>query len=804
MIYYPWARGSTPLRLITSTLLMGVAFETHSETAPTENSNAPQETPRTAQRLESSGQTRTYLNPCEAAALLLLMFLLPARGWAAAYGTVSGIVRDESDRPVASAKVVLESAAHVVTERQTDSTGRFAFPTVAIGDYVLSISKGDFTTVNQTVTVQAGYFPFANIVLQPSSELAEVRVTARRLAVVASITPITMVSQEDIENTPGATNVNSLAMITDYVPGAYQAHDMLHIRGGHQTNWLINGVEIPNTNIAENLGPILNPQDVETLGIERGGYLADEGDRTYGIFNVIPKSGFSRDNQAEIDATAGNFGQTQDYLSVGSHTGDFAYYASVEGNRSDLGLQTPDSQVIHDQTHGYGLFTNLQYNPSAQDTVSLVAQLRQDVYQIPNCSAPLPDVPGCLGQFGDEQGEADNFAVFSWAHTFTNEAVVTSSLLYHFERAGYDGGSGDYPVVTTYHHSSQYEGLNENLRMTVSHNHLDAGVFGFAQQDQADLDLTFNDDSSPPLREVESPNGRLITAWLQDTFEVTNWFNLSAGVRQSHFQGGFTENVTDPRFGATVQLPRIDWVLSAFWGKYYQAPPLETLSGPLVNYATSNDTAFLPLHGERDTERLFGVTIPLQGWTIEADYFETQSTNFFDHNPLGESDIYLPITDQAALIRGRELTVRSPAFWPYGQVHLAYSNQTADCSGSITGGLVVAGTACGSPPIALDHDQRNTANLGYNGKLPLGFFVGSNLSVNSGLSNGFPPPSHLPSYVVLDLTAGRNLSRDLSVSVTALNVTDKHLLTDDSLTFGGVHWNNPFQIYAEVRYKFHY
>ena len=70
MIYYPWARGSTPLRLITSTLLMGVAFETHSETAPTENSNAPQETPRTAQRLESSGQTRTYLNPCEAAAPL--------------------------------------------------------------------------------------------------------------------------------------------------------------------------------------------------------------------------------------------------------------------------------------------------------------------------------------------------------------------------------------------------------------------------------------------------------------------------------------------------------------------------------------------------------------------------------------------------------------------------------------------------------------------------------------------------------------------------------------------------------------
>jgi hypothetical protein len=732
------------------------------------------------------------------------MVLLPARGWAAAYGSVGGIVRDDGDRPVAGARVALESATHAITERQTDSTGRFDFPNVAIGHYMLTISQRDFASVTQPVTVKAGYFPFAYIVLTPPSELAEVTVTATRLTIVASVTPITMVSQEDIENTPGATNVNSLAMITDYVPGAYQAHDMLHMRGGHQTNWLMGGVEIPNTNIAENLGPEINPQDVQNLGVERGGYLADEGDRTYGILNVIPKSGFSNDNQAELDVTGGNFGQTDDYLSVASHTDDFAYYASVEANRSALGLQTPVSQIIHDETHGYGTFTNLEYKPGEQDTVSLVAQLRQDVYQIPDCTAPLADDPQCIGQFGDVQGEADNFAVLSWAHTFANNAVLTSSLLYHFERADYDGGTGDYPTITTYHHSSQYEGAEEQLKWDISRNHLDVGLFGFAQQDQADFNLAFSNDSSPTLRELESPTGQLITAWLQDTFEVTQWLNLSAGVRQSHFQSSFTENATDPRLGVTVLLPRLDWVLSAFWGKYYQAPPLETLSGPLAAYATATDTAFLPLHAERDTERLFGVTIPVKGWSIEADYFVTESTNFFDHNPLGESDIYLPITDQGALIEGRELTVRSPAYWRFGQVHLAYSNQTAECFGSITGGLVVPGTACGSPPIGLDHDQRNTLNLGYNATLPQQFFVGSNLSVNSGLSNGFAPPTHLSSYAVLDFTVGRHISRDLSVSITTLNLTDKHLLTDNSLTFGGVHWNNPFQIYAELRYKFHY
>jgi hypothetical protein len=738
------------------------------------------------------------------AVIVLLMLALSARVWGAAYGGVSGTVRDENGRPVAGAEVVLESAAHTSMRRQTDSIGRFYFPNVAIGGYTLRVSHRDFTARSLPVTVKAGYSPFPDIALMHPSELAEVTVTAQRLPVVPTVTPVVIVSQQDIESTPGASNVNSLAMITDYVPGAYQAHDMLHMRGGHQTDWQIDGVEIPNTNIAENLGPQVNPLDVQTLGAERGGYLADEGDRTYGIFNVIPKSGFGSNNQATLDVTAGNFGQTNNYLSVASHTSDFAYYVSAAYNRSDLGLQTPVSEVIHDQTQGYGFFTNLQYQPSEQDAVSFVAQLRQDQYQIPDCIAPLADDPNCVGQFGDTQKEADNFALLSWAHTFTNELVLTSSLFYHFERGDYDGGADDYPTITTYHHSSQYQGGKVELRMGFSRNHLDVGLFGFAQQDQAHFNLAFSDQGSAPLAEAQSPTGGLLAAWVQDTFEAAHWLSLSAGVRQTYFQGNITENATDPRLGATVLLPRLDWVLSAFWGKYYQAPPLETLSGPLVQYATQSDTAFLPLHGERNTERQFGLTIPVSGWTIEAVYFVNESTNFLDHNPLGESDIFLPITDQGALIRARELTVRSPASWPYGQLHLAYSNQTADCFGPITGGLVVPGTECGFPPIALDHDQRNTLNLGYSADLPARFFVGSNLSVNSGLANGFPGPSHLPSYTLLDLTVGRHINRDLSVSLTALNVTNRHLLTDNSLTFGGVHWNDPLQIYAELRYQFHY
>jgi hypothetical protein len=743
------------------------------------------------------------------ALFFVLILLAPMHAWAAAFGTISGTVQDANSKGVPGAHVRLQSVASgAVKTATTDARGRFIFPDVSIGTYQLTVSRKGFVRSTQQVTVEAGYFPSPQVLLLRKNvkKLAQVTVSGLRTPpVVASVTPITLVSQQDIMQTPGAINANSLAMITDYVPGAYQAHDMLHIRGGHQTNWLIDGVEIPNTNIAESLGPAIDPQDIQILESERGSYEADEGDRTYGIFDVIPKTGFGSHDQAELGVTAGNFGQTDDYLSAASHTGNFAYYASVEGNRSNLGLQTPVSQVIHDQSQGYGLFTNLQYNPSAQNEFRFVLQMRQDDYQIPNCTAyEYQQINGCTPPTNnDSQGEADNFALLSWVHTFSNDAVLTSSLMYHYERADYDGGAQD-PIVTTFHHGSQYEGGEENLRMNLSRNHVDVGVYGFAQQDQADFNLAFNDGSSPPLSQLESPTGNLMAAWVQDTYEPTDWLHLSAGLRQTHFQGVITENATDPRYGATVRLPRLNWVLSAFWGKYYQAPPLETLSGPFVSYASTQNSEFLPLRGERDRERQFGVTIPVKGWTVGADYFVTQSANFFDHNPIGNSDIYLPITDQGALIEGRELTVRSPSLWGNGHVHLAYSNQTAECFGSITGGLVVAGTECGPIYLGLDHDQRNTLNLGYDADLPDRFFVGTNLSVNSGLSNGAGPPSHLPSYSILDLTVGRNFTPDLQASITALNVTNKHLLTDNSLTFGGLHWDNPFQIYAELRYRFHY
>ena len=723
----------------------------------------------------------------------LLMLSGPTQ--AADVGSVRGVVDDPRGDSLANASVKLKSAtSDWVQTTTTDVRGEFAFMTVPLGDYVLSVSHADFAAVAQAVAVGSGSSPTAHIQLAAGGRLATVTVTASaETAVLNTATPTTVVNRQDIERTPGADRSNSLAMITDYVPGAYFVHDQLHVRGGHQTTWAVDGVEIPNTNIASNLGPQIDPKDIDYLEVQRGSYEADQGDRTYGVFNVLPRTGFERDNQGELIASAGSFGQTNDYLSVGSHTDNFAYYASVNGNRSGLGIQTPVAQIIHDGESGYGAFSTLVFDATPDDQIRFVFSARHDNYDIPNSPGDLLD---------DVQRETDSFGILSWVRKLSPDAVLTTSVFYHFNAANLDAAPSDYPISTTDQRSSTYVGGQETLRFHVSRNDVQVGLLGFGQQDNEHFNVLFNDGSGAPVNQTTKPTGALVAAYVEDTFKATSWLSLMGGVRETYFSGGVVENATSPRLGATVLLPGVEWLLRGFWGKYYQAPPLTTLSGPLLEFATNSDSGFLPLHGERDEEYQFGLTIPLYGWTIDVDHFRTQARNFFDHNPIGNSNVFLPLTIDGAVISGNELAIRSPRFWSFGQVHVAYSNQTADGFGTINGGLTDF-----SPPagyFALDHDQRNTANAGLDVNLPWAAYASANVYYGSGFANGDAPPSHLPSHAEVNLSAGKAFGERFSASLTVLNLTNRHLLVDNSLTFGGFHYNDPREIYAQIQYRFGY
>ncbi len=277
--------------------------------------------------------------------LVAVLFFLVVPALATIFGTVRGIVHDPQHRPVADATVALKAKSSEYTQTlQTDAEGGFHFDAVPVGEYVVTVSQAGFVNQAQNVMVLSGTAPILHFELRLPTQAQSVTVSADSApAQTDSVTPTDVVSREEIAETPGATRTNSLAMITNYVPGAYLTHDQLHVRGGHQVSWLIDGVPIPNTNIASNLGPQIDPKDIDTVETQRGSYAADFGDRTYGVFNVEPRTGFERNNDGELVLGLGNFYQSDDQINFGGHTSRFAYYASASANRTNLGTATAGS-----------------------------------------------------------------------------------------------------------------------------------------------------------------------------------------------------------------------------------------------------------------------------------------------------------------------------------------------------------------------------------------------------------------------------------------------------------------------------
>ena len=317
-------------------------------------------------------------------ALLFLAASIPAL--ATVFANVHGVVHDPQHRPIAGANVTLKAAESAFTlNAKTDSEGEFDLLQAPIGVYELTISATGFATTEQSLAIASGTNPIVHILLSvaPATQTVVVQGLENSLSSSDSVTPTTLVTRADIDETPGASRTIGMEMITDYVPGAYMTHDMLHMRGGHQTSWLIDGIAIPNTKIASNVGPQIDPKDIESLETQRGSYSSDIGDRTYGVFNVLPRNGFERNRDGELLVSGGNFGTGEAQVSLGDHSSATAWYSSLTGDRSSYGLAPPVAQNVHDATNSESGFVSLIRNQTPKDQLRLNAQFRQDYFQVP-------------------------------------------------------------------------------------------------------------------------------------------------------------------------------------------------------------------------------------------------------------------------------------------------------------------------------------------------------------------------------------------------------------------------------------
>jgi hypothetical protein len=758
--------------------------------------------------------------------VLACLFALPLSAYATVFSTIHGVVHDPQHRPVAGAHVLLKAInSQFSLHTDTDRTGEFDLPEAPLGIYQLEVASPGFATFTETVAVSSGTNPILHIALDVTGSNQTITVNGADGLQIStdSATPTTIITQADINQTPGASRTLGMQMITDHVPGAYMTHDMLHIDGGHQISWLLDGVAIPNMKIGSNVGPQIDPKDIDSLEVQRGSYSADEGDRTYGVFNVVPRNGFERSRQAELRVSAGNLYSGEAQLSLGDHTTSTAWYASLTGSRSNYGLATPVTDINHDSTNSGSGFVSLIRNQGPKDQLRVTGQYRQDFFQIPY--DPNPDDWQQASQyyesFGlrDAQTERDGFLITNWVHTFTPKAMLSVAPFYHFNQANYDARPDDQPVATTWHQTSHYAGAQADVRADIKRNNFSAGLYSFYSGENDIFGMRINDGSAPSVpNAAASANAGLVEFYVADHLRLGRYVTLLGGERFTVVRGDLDESAIYPRVGATLEIPRLHWVLRGFYGHFLQPAPLETVSSSVLNYASGLPTGqntFTPVSSERDEEHQFGIQIPFMGWLLDVANENNRIRNFLDHANLGESNLFFPIAVDGALVRSWQMTLRSPLIARRGQFHLAYANQIAEQRGAITGGFTCSlpgDDPCAPPDFAyepVDHDQRHTLNTGFNAAFPLRTWFATNVYYGSGFLNGLAGSgvgpyqgNYLPAHTTFDVSAGRSFGENLKVSVSAINVTNHRVLLDNSVTIGGFHYNDPRMLSAEVRYRF--
>jgi hypothetical protein len=748
--------------------------------------------------------------------LALISALSTPLAFAQGLSTLRGTVKDPSGALVPDASVTLKSTASDRTESaRTNPSGAYTINGIPFGQYVIRVAHEGFVTQNQQIQITIGGAPIADFRLAVNVAKISVEVTAaatelEATAPSAAQAPVMVSNRDIIEGLPGADRMSSLAFVTETTPGAFVLHDHLHVRGGHQVNWLINGVPVPNTNMSSNVGRAMDPEDLQEVQINRGGYGAQSGDRTFAQVNMLTRSGFEMENkETELALGYGSFSQSNDQLSYGGHSEKFAYYASASASRTGMVLEPPVENPGHNIGTAEGLLSTMTYKLSPRDQLDWTVTARNDRDQIPvDPNDPIKTDTNYAGN-RDIDEEQDSFVTFAWNHTVNSHTLLSVAPVFHLNDSRYIGGQVD-PLVTTAHNFSTYYGNQSEVKYVRGKNNFVGGIYGFYEQNNLLFGLV-NTLATPVASQSFSTNltGGVGSAYLNDQFQPWSWLTINGGVRLTHFSGTANENAVNPRVGATVQIPKLHWVLRSFYGTYYQPPPLYTVGGGFFDASLIGSTgfAFTSLKGERDIQREFGLSVPLHGWVFDFNHFATTSRNFLDHDMLGNSNILLPLTTPAARMNGTEAVIHAPEIMHRLSFHLAFSNMAAEYRGSPSGGLIEpVPEVCLTRFCYLDHDQRNTLTTGFDLHLPWHSYFSNNVIYGSGVVSGNGDTDvHCPSHTTADVQFGRSFGEGerAKFSLSVVNLTNSRYALSSHNLFAGTHENNPREIIGTVRYHFH-
>ena len=678
---------------------------------------------------------------------------LSARPAFAADGDIGGAVADSaSGTPLPGGEVRVQRGSDLVAIATTDAFGRFVVHNLPAGSYRVEVRYLGYRPETREVSIGATEgLSRADFHMVPLPiNLSAVEVTSVVPLAVDTRTGNQVFKQNDYHGAP--TNTTS-QILQQSIGGAARAPTgEVHIRGQHaEYTYYVDGVPVPS-GISGSLNELFDPQVVNQIDFQTGGWDAEYGNKNAAVVNVttrIPSGGFHLD----ASSYGGSFSANGEALNASTNAGKWGFFISGTRQATDMRREPIVFDSLHnavenfhnDGTDLFG-FAKVQYVPSDHDVLNIDLNRSRTRFAVPFDSAN--------GIIDDHQQDVNGFVNLGWNHRFAESASGAGGSSELFAGAFFRDGSLNYTPGLTDSATFQFPGDTNHYIVAEDRNFHTAGVkLDYTLQPHHGLEFktgvlasytgghedfsSVTNQGSPGPASNSDLKGSDVGVYAQAAIAPSDHWEIRTGVRFDNHNAPFAgnQNQVSPRVKLSV-FPDPANTFWVYYGRLFLPTNVEDLRA--ITSTAQGGVAADPTVPERDDFYEVGYVhrFPM-GVVTKLSAYHKRSSPGIDDATIPGTAILTSVNIGRVRITGIEGVVEVRPRGPVsGYVNLALNH--AYGFDGVTGGFFPPSTD--STPFDLDHDQRlsGVASIVYSAH---GFYLSATGIYGSGLTNGNPPDS---------------------------------------------------------------
>ena len=574
--------------------------------------------------------------------------------------------------------------------------------------------------------VQASNQSNTNIFDPDHAPIIYLKIGVRRIALV----PVSQGSSTTISSANIAQKANNSSftnLIASSIAGAASSSSGdIHIRGSHgQYTYYLDGAPLPES-VSGSFSDLIDPKNIEQLSVYTGGFPSRYGGNLAAVFDVTAKAGHVGSPRGSIQQEAQGYATYNSTIQAGGGSGPFSYFLSGVRKFTDRRLDPVTPNPQHDAGSDAVVFLHSDLRTNASNHIILDAAQTDALIQIPNT-----DREQANGR-DDIQRENGRFENLIWRNSVGGNSLVTT-LYDHTSRLRYTPSAADLiqdspediPVATHEDRTVEYSGIRSDYTVVHGKTHtVQAGINGAAVTGHENFQLT-------PLTGAASIDSHDIGGndqgiYLSDDWKPSRAWLIHYGARYDIHKASAKYEQLSPRLNVTYSASKTDKI-HAYYDRLFEPAAIEDVR----NLSAATDTPVTPIKPERASFYEVGWVHQHHGATFSlSSYYKTEQ-DVIDDEPLGNTQITIPINVEKGYVRGIEAAIDAPLT----QKISAYANfarSWARAAGAISGGVADTGDPS-SDYFPVDHDQLDTASVGLSYD-----HAGTFASLDGEYGSGFP------------------------------------------------------------------